>query len=371
MAQLEKELMNFCLKNPMGVKQQQIQAELIDGSDKYTLMDLALAINSLTNKGRLTLFRHEGVCIWRPVAEDKANKLISLTQQERIVYAAIEKENNKGIWIKDLRKRTNIMGQGVLEKILKSLVTRKYIKAEESIAGKNKKVYMLYELTPSLEVTGGTFYKGHDMDIEFVSAMQKACRIMVKRHGPQTASEVMGQMKNLNVINVPYTLQDIVTVLNTLVMDRELEVVSHENLPPQTKAEYLKRQARRANAAEAAEIAAAAAKEKAATKSRKKRRVEGMSSVHDNDDDDDDDDATDEEAEESGSADEEDDVDYDDDDDEVEKVYMAANSNMSYINEHFVAGPCVGCHLMPKCKPGNVIEPQTCLYFKQWLADEF
>ena len=69
------------------------------------------------------------------------------------MYAAVEKEGNKGVWIKDLRKRTNILGQGVLEKIMKTLMARKFVKAEKSIAGKNKKVYMLYHLKPSLEVS--------------------------------------------------------------------------------------------------------------------------------------------------------------------------------------------------------------------------
>lgn len=58
-----------------------------------------------------------------------------------------------GIWIRDLRRSSNLQ-QPQIAKILKTLMSRKLIKCERSIAGKNKKVYMLYDLEPAKEVTG-------------------------------------------------------------------------------------------------------------------------------------------------------------------------------------------------------------------------
>ncbi len=130
-------LLKYCRSNPDGVKQEQIERALKTQTDfKFTgtIVDIAIAINSLTSRGQIIIFRLDNICIWKPVAEEKVGKMAGLDAQERLVYMTIERESNMGIWIKDLRKRTNIFGQGVLEKILKGLQTRKLIKAEKSIA---------------------------------------------------------------------------------------------------------------------------------------------------------------------------------------------------------------------------------------------
>ena len=45
-----------------------------------------------------------------------------------------------------------------INKCLKSLEQRKLIKAVKSVASSNRKVYMLFELEPSREITGGAWY---------------------------------------------------------------------------------------------------------------------------------------------------------------------------------------------------------------------
>jgi DNA-directed RNA polymerase III subunit RPC6 len=40
---------------------------------------------------------------------------------------------------------------------------------------KNRKVYMLFELTPSREVTGGAWYTEQDYDAEFVDVVKQQC----------------------------------------------------------------------------------------------------------------------------------------------------------------------------------------------------
>ena len=52
--------------------------------------------------------------------------------QERLVYQIIEEANNKGIWTRDIRLRSNLpLNQ--LNKILKNLESRKLIKAVKSV----------------------------------------------------------------------------------------------------------------------------------------------------------------------------------------------------------------------------------------------
>jgi DNA-binding MarR family transcriptional regulator len=96
-----------------------------------------------------------------------ACRLKGLNTAELMIYQLVEKELNmgalllyglrdvpvahslilcaSGIWVRDLRTRSNLSQQQVT-KIVKTLMSKKLIKAEKSTAAKNKKVYMLYDL---------------------------------------------------------------------------------------------------------------------------------------------------------------------------------------------------------------------------------
>ena len=61
-----------------------------------------------------------------------------------------------GIWIKDLRKRTGL-NQTSVARYVKNLESRQLIKAVKSVNYANRKYYMLFELEPSQQVTGGAW----------------------------------------------------------------------------------------------------------------------------------------------------------------------------------------------------------------------
>lgn len=64
-----------------------------------------------------------------------------------------------------------------IDQILKTLDSRKIIKAVKSVVNKNKKVYMLYELEPSKELTGGAWYTDQQFDAEFTEILTQGVRI--------------------------------------------------------------------------------------------------------------------------------------------------------------------------------------------------
>lgn len=53
--------------------------------------------------------------------------------EEKVVYKIIEEAGNKGIWIRDIRCKSN-MNMTQLNKVLKSLETKKIIKAVKSVS---------------------------------------------------------------------------------------------------------------------------------------------------------------------------------------------------------------------------------------------
>ncbi len=70
---------------------------------------------------------------------------------------------------------------------------------------------------------------------------------------------------------------------------------------------------------------------------------------------------------------EESDDDDDEDDDDLyqdEKVYKIAAEG-GYDIPSVTSMPCIGCELMSKCAPGNLVEPATCVYLREWLQLDY
>lgn len=62
-----------------------------------------------------------------------------------------------GIWTKDLKKKTGL-AQTTIAKALKTLEQRELVKSVKSVQHGQRKQYMLFELEPSQDVTGGVWW---------------------------------------------------------------------------------------------------------------------------------------------------------------------------------------------------------------------
>lgn len=83
-------------------------------------------------------------------------RLKGLLKDEILIYQVIAQSADKGIWTKDMKLRSNVPPTR-LPKILKNLESRNLIKAVKGVSGGARKIYMLFELQPSEELTGGTW----------------------------------------------------------------------------------------------------------------------------------------------------------------------------------------------------------------------
>eukprot|EP00299_Pterocystis_sp_00344_P016460 c8263_g2_i1.p1 GENE.c8263_g2_i1~~c8263_g2_i1.p1 ORF type:complete len:196 (-),score=44.99 c8263_g2_i1:152-739(-) len=132
--------------------------------------EIVACLNALLVKGRITTFRDGKTLYFREVAEDEAVKFKGLGPDELTIYQLIEHSQNIGIWSKDLKTKSGLQTTHV-SKILATLESRKLIKRVPSISGKNKKVYMLYNVEPSRDVTGGAWYSDQEFDSEFINVL--------------------------------------------------------------------------------------------------------------------------------------------------------------------------------------------------------
>lgn len=155
--------------NPDGLS----NSDLSELLPNISVQDRVASINKLLQLGHLEILTKNNSLIYRykdPMKKSSVPK--GADNEEKIVYSIIEDGGNKGIWIRDIRVKSNlIMTQ--LNKILKNLETKKLIKAVKSVNASKKKVYMLYNMEPDRTVTGGAWYQDQDFETEFVDLLNQ------------------------------------------------------------------------------------------------------------------------------------------------------------------------------------------------------
>jgi DNA-directed RNA polymerase III subunit RPC6 len=218
-ANVEAIFLDLLAKRPQGVSQQAFEAAAQGAAN---LQDIADAINKLLSEGRLSLARDEtGSLVYREVSPEVQAKFKGLGADEMLIYQLIEQSKDKGIWTRDLRYNSNLQ-QTQITKILKVLETRKLIKAVKSVQAK-KKVYMLYNIEPSRDVTGGAWYNDQDFDVEFIQRLQQMCEKAIKEKSFLSTEEVAAFVQQTGVVKVDLKLEDIQAIINTLIYDGKVE----------------------------------------------------------------------------------------------------------------------------------------------------
>lgn len=212
-------------KHKSGVSSKFIQEQFSGGADEQRF--LVEVINDLSRTSRLHMSKSavDNQLFYTLVADEVAKKYQGLDVSAKMVLQAIEKAGNNGIWTKDIRMQTNIQQQA-LNKIFKQLEQRRLIKPVKSVTAKAKKLYMLFELTPSKELTGGVWYSGLEFDHEFISELRTFVMHCVRKINDGqgvTLTEIKNIMTEKNVSRVQLSLDEIKQLVQTLVYDYRIE----------------------------------------------------------------------------------------------------------------------------------------------------
>uniref|UniRef100_A0A0A9WBT8 DNA-directed RNA polymerase III subunit RPC6 n=1 Tax=Lygus hesperus TaxID=30085 RepID=A0A0A9WBT8_LYGHE len=221
-----------------------LNEDLEKGVPNLTNENRVAAINALITKRLIDIFQLGAKLGYklRPQDNEPAD-LRNADTEEKIVYGVIKEAGNKGIWMRDIRLKSNLQPT-VLNKVLKSLENKKLIKAVKSVSATKKKVYMLFELEPDSTLTGGSWYSDQDFESEFVDVLNQQCyRYLLElrhKHENDQASAKKGPLAmynlssancgqvckfiaDLGVSKVPLSEDDIRTILDTLLYDGKVE----------------------------------------------------------------------------------------------------------------------------------------------------
>ena len=155
-----------------GIRQEVLEQQLSHIQRQHLLS----ALNELMTQGKVVACPgHNKKLVFRLQSEREVARLQGLSAEDRLIYQEIERSEGSGISTKDLRARSGMQHQP-LSKILKTLETRKLVRPVKSVAAKNKKLYMLYDVEAAKEVTGGAWYsESQEFDHELISHLQQAC----------------------------------------------------------------------------------------------------------------------------------------------------------------------------------------------------
>ncbi|KAB1262382.1 DNA-directed RNA polymerase III subunit RPC6 [Camelus dromedarius] len=240
--EIENRIIELCHQFPHGITDQVIQNEM----PHIEAQQRAVAINRLLSMSCRLLDYPVPLCLFN-LTLFPCSKMKGSDNQEKLVYQIIEDAGNKGIWSRDIRYKSNLPLTEI-NKILKNLESKKLIKAVKSVAASKKKVYMLYNLQPDRSVTGGAWYSDQDFESEFVEVLNQQCfkflqtkelkmlkwaetareskqNPMIQRNSSFASShEVWKFICELGISKVELSMEDIETILNTLIYDGKVEM---------------------------------------------------------------------------------------------------------------------------------------------------
>jgi DNA-directed RNA polymerase III subunit RPC6 len=298
----ETAILEQCKLHPEGIPDVDLAAKI----SHIPVTDRAVAINRLLSQRKLQIFKDGDALVYKEVKQDEAVKFKGLSSEDLLVYQIIQQSGNTGIWTKELKQKSNLP-QTQIGKIFKSLEARKLIKAVKHVAQQNRKVYMLYELEPSREITGGAWYTEHEYDAEFIHVLREQCVKFILARGKVTLEDVCDFVKQTKLSHVDLGQEEVLQIVNTLVYDGKVD--AHEELELD-----------------------------------KERDPDDPAGEHGGDDDDD--------------------LDY------MENVIVVYRPASLPIPESsaFTAVPCGVCPVFQECAPGGLVSPETCQYMKDWLS---
>lgn len=169
---------------------QQEASNLINVTKESELM---LLLQELLNANLIKLNKTGDEIRFQAVSFDDAKKLVSMSDDERMIYSYIEASQREGIWTKTLKAKTNLH-QHIVSKCLKNLEHQRYIKSIKSVKHPTRKIYMLYHLQPSIDVTGGPWFTDSELDTEFIDTiLEVVWRFIVNKTFPRMDQQQEGQ----------------------------------------------------------------------------------------------------------------------------------------------------------------------------------
>lgn len=203
------------------------ETDLMEQFPNHTKAQIATSLNTLLRNKQIELHNNGQDLIYK--------KISSSIEEERIIYQLISQ--NKGLWLRDIKLRTNIP-QNLVAKLLKQMENKKMIKSLKSVKN-NRKVYVLYDENPGEELTGGVWFNDGDVDNDLVDEICKIVYTYLCKNCQSTnignfdellgISEILNFLEKSKVMNVQLCCDDVETLMKVLVYEGLVQEINLED----------------------------------------------------------------------------------------------------------------------------------------------
>ncbi|CDO68355.1 hypothetical protein BN946_scf184815.g2 [Trametes cinnabarina] len=224
----ERKLHKYALERPDKVVNQKELEDLIpDAKGRLA------AINFLLGTGLFVVLESRGKGLsYRAVSHSEIDLKKGLSHEEGLVLDRIRAAGNEGIWTKHIKVKTQLH-QTIVDKCLKSLTQKQLVKTVTDVRHSTRKIYMLYNIEPSVEMTGGPWYTDKELDTEFIKMLSDVClKIIRDRSLPKARHVDDGRPRQLYPLaHVSYSnAEQILCLLNKSQVTETVLTVEHVNM---------------------------------------------------------------------------------------------------------------------------------------------
>lgn len=219
-------IIEFISKQEDGATEQSLCAQF----PNLTKTQIASALNSLLQQNQIEVTKKGNSIVYR-ILENKTQGY------EAMIISLIAQSGSSGLWLKDIKTKTNIPHNLVL-KILKILEDTRKIKSIRSLKN-NKKTYVLYDIKPDEDVSGGVWFSNNDVDLVFVNKLMDIIHQFVAKEETAFTLNRIDSLIRLRTIKefitkseiseVDLSMEDINTLIDCLVYDGRLEKIETED----------------------------------------------------------------------------------------------------------------------------------------------
>ena len=226
--QIAKKILEICRDSDAGVQHDQL-SRLVN-ADEQKIVEI---LNQLIRAGFITVKQSaDNLPIYQFQDPDKARRFSGLDRDSLAIYKLIEDAQTNGLTRNDIKSKSG-MNPKALDNILSNLKKRNLIKSEKALNQKNRNVWILFELEPSISVRGNIFYNKGEFDQKFVDAIYEKIYSYIEgqmeKQSTVSKNEIAIFLRSTEFASADLRDEDIQSIINTLIYDDKIE-----ELGPQT-----------------------------------------------------------------------------------------------------------------------------------------
>lgn len=226
---MSQRILGFISSREGGVTAREIEGEF----PGKALAEIVYELNGLLREDKIDIYKHGDAIYYKANRE----QIRFASKEEKMVYLLVKEAGRDGVWIKDIKVRSKLH-QNLITKILRALEQRAVIKTVRSAKQSNRKLYMLYDITPSEALSGGPWFSlDAEIDVLFIEAIKNVlagflssktqdCGAGLRKIPPLRSLPTLQEMHlfiaHSGVSSVPLAPADIARLLRILVFERRV-----------------------------------------------------------------------------------------------------------------------------------------------------